>query len=83
MSQVKYKYNDQEDFLTVENYNSFIQRVKDNEEELENSNIIIKSKEGKIMDEHEFNEEIKKGIIEVVIEKDEKKKKMFINQKKQ
>ena len=75
MSQVKYKYNDQEDFLTVENYNSFIQRVKDNEEELENSNIIIKSKEGKIMDEHEFNEEIKKGILEVVIEKDEKKKK--------
>ena len=47
MSQVKYKYNDTEDFLTVENYNSFIQRVKDNEEELENSNIIIKSKEGK------------------------------------
>ena len=75
MSQVKYKYNDQEDFLTVDNYNSFIQRVKDNEEELENSNFIIKSMEGKIMDEHEFNEEIKKGILEVVIEKDEKKKK--------
>ena len=75
MSQVKYKFNDDEDFVTAENYNSFIQRVKDDVEELENSNIIIKSKEGKIIDEHEFNEEIKKGILEVVIEKDEKKKK--------
>ena len=75
MSQVKYKYNDEEDFVTAENYNSFIQRVKDNVDELENSNIIIKSKEGNIMDEHEFNEEIKKGILEVVLEKDEKIKK--------
>ncbi len=82
MSQVKYKYNDEEDFVTAENYNSFIQRVKDDVEELENSNIIIKSKEGKIIDEHEFNEEIKKGILEVVIEKDEKKKKNDIKPKK-
>ena len=82
MSQVKYKYNDDEDFVTAENYNSFIQRVKDDVEELENSNIIIKSKEGKIIDEHEFNEEIKKGILEVVIEKDEKKKKKDKQKKK-
>ena len=36
MSQVKYKYNNDEDFLTVDDYNHFIERIKADIDELEN-----------------------------------------------
>ena len=76
MSQVKYKYKDQENFLTAKDYNSFIERVKEDEEDLENENVVIKSKEGNTLDEEEFNNKLKEGgILEVIIEKGESKKK--------
>ena len=76
MSQVKYKYKDQENFLTAKDYNSFIERVKEDEEDLENENVVIKSKEGNTLDEEEFNNKLKEGgILEVIIEKGELKKK--------
>ena len=53
MSQVKYKYNNDEDFLTVDDYNHFIERIKADMDELENEDIIIKSEEGKILNEEE------------------------------
>ena len=72
MSQVKYKYKDQENFLTAKDYNSFIERVKEDEEDLENENVVIKSKEGNTLDEEEFNNQLKEGgILAVIIEKGE------------
>ena len=76
MSQVKYKFNDDEDFLTVNDYNHFIERIKENIDELENEDIIIKSEEGKILNEKEFNNLLKEDKeLKVEIEIDKKKKK--------
>ena len=71
MSQVKYKYNNDEDFLTVDDYNHFIERIKADIDELENEDIIIKSEEGKILNEEEKKKKKKK-----------KKKKIDLKQKK-
>lgn len=76
MSQVKYKFNDDEDFLTVNDYNHFIERIKENIDELENEDIITKSEEGKILNEKEFNNLLKEHKeLKVEIEIDKKKKK--------
>ena len=76
MSQVKYKFNDDEDFLTVNDYNHFIERIKENIDELENEDIITKSEEGKILNEKEFNNLLKEDKeLKVEIEIDKKKKK--------
>jgi hypothetical protein len=74
MSQVKYKYNNDEDFLTVDDYNHFIERIKADIDELENEDIIIKSEEGKILNEEEFNNKLKGDTLNVEIEKKKKKK---------
>ena len=75
MSQVKYKFNDDEDFLTVNDYNHFIERIKENIDELENEDIITKSEEGKILNEKEFNNLLKEDKeLRVEIEIDKKKK---------
>ena len=79
MSQVKYKFNDDEDFLTVNDYNHFIERIKENIDELENEDIITKSEEGKILNEKEFNNLLKEDKeLKVEIEIDKKKKKKLI-----
>ena len=77
MSQVKYKYNNDEDFLTVDDYNHFIERIKADIDELENEDIIIKSEEGKILNEEEFNNKLKGDTLNVEIKKKKKKKKLI------
>ena len=73
--QIEYTYGNDKDFVSSSNYKDFIERIKETNDELEKEEIIVKNKEGKVLNQEEFNELLKNtdDIIEVTIEKGEKR----------
>ena len=73
--QIEYTYGNEKDFVSSSNYKEFIERIKETNDDLEKEEIILKNKEGKVLNQEEFNELLKNtdDIIEVTIEKGEKR----------